>query len=207
MNMRRFSFGLMVTLAAAVMVGCGDSTPPADAPPQPTAAPAETAAAAPTQAATAEAAPAPTQAPAEPPPPPPKPAKEKFVGKFTQDFSGEVADAAQAAANKAGGAKKDQKKIDAALEKAKKAFTDAGSTLDNTADTITWSLKGKPAHTIKYEVSGKADDPNAVTLKLLKDGKTDLKGKELAITFKDDSTIEFTDPFAKKDAKKLVFKK
>ncbi|APR87107.1 hypothetical protein A7982_12456 [Minicystis rosea] len=205
MNMRRFSYGLLVTLAAAVMVGCGDSTPPAETPAQPTAAPAETAAPAPTQAATAE--PTPPPPPAEPPPPPPKPAKEKFVGKFSQDFAGEIADAANAAAQKAGGPKKDQKKIDAALEKAKKAFADAGSSLENTGDTITWSLKGKAAHTVKYEVSGKADDPTNLTLKLLKDGKTDLKGKELAITFKDDSTFEFTDPFAKKDAKKLVFKK
>lgn len=202
MNKRRLSYGLLVTFAAAVMmVGC-DSPP--EAPPQPAAVPADTGTPAPAQ--TAEATPPPPEKPAEPPPPPPKPAKEKFAGKFTQDFSGDIADAAQATADKAGGAKKDKKKIEASLEKQKKAFTDAGSSVENTADTMVWNLKGKAAHTIKFEVT-KGDDPTTLTLKLLKDGKTDLKGKELAVTFKDDNTFEFADPFAKKDPKKLVFKK
>lgn len=205
MNMRRLSYGLLATLAAAaLMVGCGDSTPPADTPPQPSAAPAETAA--PTTTAAAEPPPAPTPPP-EPPPPPPKPAKEKFSGKFTQDFAGDVKDAADAAAQKAGGAKKDQKKIDAALEKAKKAFEAAAITLENTGDTIVWTAKGKKVHEIKFEVSGKADDPTNLTLKFKTDGKKNLKDKEVAVTFKDDNTFEMADPFAAKDPKKLVFKK
>lgn len=206
MNKRRMSFGLLATLAAAMMIGCGE-TPAADTPPQPTAAPADTGTPAPTQTAAAEPAPAPTQAPAEPPPPPPKPAKEKFAGKFTQDFAGDVEEAAKATAAKAGGPKKDQKKIDAALEKAKKAFTDNGSTLEITDKSFIWTLKGKKVHEVDYTISGKADDPTALTIKLGKDGKKDLKGKEIAITFKDDNTFEMADPFAAKDPKKLVFKK
>jgi plastocyanin len=145
------------------------------------------------------------QAP-EPPPPPPKPAKEKFVGKFTQAFDGDVKDAADAAAKKAAGkADKDGKKYNAAMEKAQKAFTDAGSSVENTDKQISWSMKGKVVHTISYEASG--TDANSFTVKLLKDGKTDLKGKEVTITFKDDGTFEMMDPFAKKDPKKLIFKK
>lgn len=207
MNKRRFSYGLLVTLAAALMGGC-DSTPPAETPAQPTAAPADTGAPAPTQTAAAEPPPAETAKPAEPPPPPPKPAKEKFVGKFTQDFSGDVGDAANAAAQKAGGAKKDQKKIDAALEKAKKAFTDAGSAIDISGGKFTWTLKGKAAHEIDFEIA-KGDDPTNLVLKLTKDKGKAFKGgaKEVSLTFKDDTTFEMVDPFAAKDPKKLVFKK
>jgi plastocyanin len=207
MNMRRLSYGLLATFAAAMMVACGDSTPAAEAPPQPTASPADSAAAAASQTAAAEPPPAPTQtAEPTPPPPPPTPAAKKLTGKFAQDFSGDVADAANTAAQKAGGAKKDQKKIDAALDKAKKAFSDQNSTIEVAGDTLTWSLKGKAAHTVKIDVP-KSDDANSVTIKLLKDGKTDLKGKDLAISFSDDDTFSFTDPFAKKDGKKLVFKR
>jgi plastocyanin len=207
MNKRRFSYGLLVTLAAALIGGC-DSTPPAETPAQPTAAPADTGAPAPTQTAAAEPPPAETAKPAEPPPPPPKPAKEKFIGKFTQDFSGDVADAAGATAQKAGGAKKDQKKIDASLEKQKKAFMDAGSSIEVVGGTITWTLKGKAAHTIDFEVA-KGDDPSNLSVKFNKDNKKPIKGgaKEVSITFKDDSTFEMVDPFAAKDPKKLVFKK
>lgn len=206
MNMRRLSYGLLVTLAAAgLMIGCGDSTPPAETPPQPSAAPAETAA--PTTTAAAEPPPAPTPPP-EPPPPPPKPAKEKFSGKFTQQFAGELKDAADAAAQKAGGAKKDQKKIDAALAKAEKSFNDAAITLDLTDKTITWTSKGKAVHELEFEVSGKGDDPTTLTIKFTKDKKKAVKdAKEITITFKDDNTFEMADPWAKKDPKKFVFKK
>jgi hypothetical protein len=207
MNKRRLSYGLLVTLAAAGlwMVGC--DTPPPPAPPPPSATPADSATPAPTQTAAAEPPPAPTQTAApEPPPPPPKPAKDKFVGKFVQAFEGDVKDAADAAAKKAAGkADKDGKKYNAAMEKAQKAFTDMGSMVENTDKQITWSLKGKTAHTLSYEGGG--TDPNALTIKLGKDGKTDMKGKEVAITFKDDNTFEMVDPFAKKDPKKLVFKR
>jgi plastocyanin len=193
---------LVTFAAAALMIGCGD-TPPAEPPPQPTAAPADTGSAAPTTA--AEPPPAPTAtADATPPPPPAKPAKDKFAGKWTQDFSGEVAAAAQETAAKAGGKTKDQKKIDAALEKSKKAFTDLGATIEVTGTTIAWTIKGKNAHTITIDAP-KGDDPTNLALKFQKDGKKDLKGLDVTVTFKDDKTFEMKDPFAKKPMV-LVFK-
>jgi type IV secretory pathway VirB10-like protein len=212
MNIRRLSYGLLLTTATA-LVACGEpaqpetpqggtttaateapsATPPATSEPTP---PAPTATA--TATATAEA----------PPPPAPKQAKEKLVGKFTQEFTGEVKDAADAAAKKAAGkADKDGKKYAAAMEKATKAFTDAGSLVENTDKQLVWSLKGKPAHTVSIEIGG--GDVNTVTIKLMKDGKTDLKGKEVAITFTDDDTFSMKDPFAKdpKKAQTLVFKR
>jgi plastocyanin len=204
MNMRRLSYGLLATLAgAALIIGC-ESTPPADAPPQPTGAPADTGS--PAQSATADA-PTPPPPPPEPPPPPPKPAKEKLMGNFGQEFAGDLASIAEEMAKKAGGKKGDQKKIDAALEKSKANFAKNNSMIEIAGDTLTWKLKGKAAHTIKFEASG--DDPKTVTLKLGKDGKKDLKGQEVAITFTDDDTFEMVDPFPKGKAKalKLVFKR
>jgi len=202
MNKRRLSYGLLVTFAAvAFAAGCGDSTPPPETPAQASATPETTAA--PTASAEATPAPAPTPEPA--PTPPPKPSKDKWVGKFVQDFSGEVKDAADAAAKKAAGKKDpDNKKYNAAMDKAGKAVAD--NTIENTADTMTWSVKGKAAHTVNFSIT-KGDDPSSLTLKLNKDGKKDLKGLELVVTFSDDTTFSFKDPFAKKDAKNLVFKK
>jgi hypothetical protein len=209
MNKRRLSFGLLVTLAAAAFaVGC-DSTPPADAPPQPTAAPADTAAAA-TQTAAAEPPPAPTQTAApEPPPPPPKPAKEKWAGKFVQDFSGDVQATADAAAKKAAGKNdKDNKKYNATMDKFKAGI--AENVLENTDKTFTWNVKGKAAHTATIEIT-KGDDPATLTFKIVKDGKKDLAKKpiEVSITFKDDNTFEMKDPWAKDPSKAptLVFKR
>jgi hypothetical protein len=202
MNKRRLSYGLLVTLAAAALaVGCGDSTPAAETPPQPTAA--ATAEPAPTATAVAE---APPPAPPEPAPPPPKPAKDKWVGKFTQDFSGDVLNAADADAKKKAGKKDpDNKKYNAAMDKAKAGIAD--NTMENTADGSIWSTKGKATHTMGVKiVSG--DDPNSLKLQFVKDGKKDLKTPvEVSITFKDDTTFEVKDPWAKKDAKTLVFKR
>jgi hypothetical protein len=206
--MRRLSYGLLATLVAAFAIGCDN--PPADAPPQPSAAPSAEASAAPAQSASAEAAPPPApEKPAEPPPPPPKPAKDKWSGSFVQDFSGDVADTANTAAQKAGGAKKDQKKIDAALEKSKKAFTDNGSAIDATGDGFTWNVKGKPAHTAKIKVV-KGDDPSALSIQIVNDNKKDLKKPiDVSITFTDDNTFTMKDPFAKDPAKAptIVFKR
>jgi hypothetical protein len=205
MNQRRLSYGLLVTFAAAAFVaGCGDSTPEATTPPQPTAA--ATADPAPTATAVAEVTPPPAPEPKPEPPPPPKPAKDKFAGKFVQDFSGEVADAAEAdAVKKAGKKDKDNKKHDAAIAKAKDVV--AANTLETALDGFTWSVKGKAAHTVKFEiVSG---DEKSVTVKLVKDGKKDLKPPvEVSISVSDDS-LSFKDPFAKKkdSAMTLVFKR
>lgn len=213
MNIRRLSYGLLLTTATA-LVACGEPAQPetpqggtttaADTTAAPTPTAAETATPVPTATATATA-----SATAETPPPPPaKQAKEKLVGKFTQSFEGDVKDAADAAAKKAAGkADKDGKKYNAAMEKATKAFNDNASTVENTDKTLTWSLKGKPAHSVTIEIG--SGDTGSVTIKLMKDGKTDLKGREVAITFSDDDTFSMVDPFAKdpKKAQKLVFKR
>ncbi len=203
MNMRRLSFGLLVTLAAAALaVGCGDSTPPAETPPQPSAA--ATAEPAPTATAVAEA-PAPTAAP-EPPPPPPKPSKDKWVGKFTQDFSGDVLNAADADAKKKAGKKDpDNKKYNAAMDKAKAAVAD--NTIENSADGSVWSNKGKAKHTMGVKVVS-GDDPNSLKIQFVKDGQKDLKTPiDVSINFKDDNTFEVADPWAKKSPMTLVFKR
>jgi len=205
MNKRRLSYGLLVTLAAAGFIaGCGDSTPEATTPPQPTAA--ATAEPAPTVAAEPPA-PTVTAAP-EPPPPPPKPAKDKWVGNFVQDFSGDVLNTADAAAKKKAGKKDpDNKKYNAAMDKAKAAAGD--NTVVNTGDTFTWSVKGKPAHTVAFQIV-KGDDPSSLALKFTKDGKKVLKTPiDVSVSFTDDNTFSFKDPFAKKadSAQTLVFKR
>jgi hypothetical protein len=186
------------------MVACGGDEPKVETPPQPSAT-AEATPPAPT--ATAEATPPPTAtADPTPPPPPPKPAKEKFAGKFVQDFSGEVQKNADEAAKKAAGkADKDGKKYNAAMEKAKAAA--AENTLENTDKQLTWSLKGKAAHTVSFEVANSSE--NSLSLKLGKDGKKDLKGQAVDISFSDDNTFSMKDPFAKdpKKAVTLVFKR
>jgi hypothetical protein len=204
MNKRRLSYGLLVTLAA-LAVGCGESTPAAETPAQPSAeAKAESA---PATTAAAEAAPPPKAEP-EPAPPPPKAAKDKWVGSWTQDFSGDVMNAADAdAKKKAGKADKDGKKYNAAMDKAKAAVT--GNTLDTALDGITWNVGGKAAHAIKFELV-KGDSPNEITVKFTQDNKKPIKKPiDVTVTFTDDSTIQFKDPFAKKAdaAQTLVFKK
>ncbi len=208
MNNRRLSYGLLLALSTALMAGCGDPATP-EVPPQPSASPTDAPSAPP--AATMEA-PAPTTAtsaePAPAPAPPAKPAKEKFTGKFVQDFQGDVKDAFEASAKTKFAKEKDSKKHDAAM----KTIVDglAQVTIENTADTHTFSVKGKPVHTIKFEVTSK-DDPNNLTIKLGKDATTkkDLKGAEITITFTDDNTFSVKDPFAKdpKKAQTLFFKR
>ena len=204
MNNRRLSYGLLLALSTALMAACGDPVTP-DVPPQPSAAPTDV------PAAPTAAIPAPTTtAAAEPAPPPPAPvktAKEKFLGKFAQDFQGEVKDAFEADATKKFAKEKDSKKRDAAM----KTLVDslAQTTIENTADTHTFSVKGKAVHTIKFEIA--KDEPSALTIKLNKDETTkkDLKGAELTITFTDDNTFSVKDPFAKdpKKAQTLFFKR
>jgi hypothetical protein len=210
MNTRRLSFGVVVTVvASALSVACGggETTPPAEAPPQPSASATETAPPPPASAtASAEAPAPPAPAPETPAAPPAKPSKDKWVGKFAEDFSGDVKSAAEADAKKKAGAKDaDNKKFNAAMDAAKAGVV--ANTIENTADTFVWSVKGKPAHTMGVKiVSG--DDPKSLSLQFVKDGKKDLKTPiDVSITFTDDDTFEMKDPFAKKDAKTLVFKR
>ena len=73
----------------------------------------------------------------------------------------------------------------------------------------TFSVKGKPVHTIKFEVA--KDESTSLTLKLGQDStaKKDLKGAEITVTFIDDNTFSLKDPFAKDPTKAqtLVFKR
>lgn len=203
MNNRRLSYGLLLALSTALMAGCGDPVTP-EVPPQPSAAVPE-----PTAAATVEA-PAPTMSATAEPAPPPAPvktAKEKFLGKFAQDFQGDVKVAFETDAKKKFAKEKDTKKHDEAMKKV--VDTLALTTIENTADTHTFSVKGKPVHAIKFEVA--KDEPATLTLKLNKDETTkkDLKGAEITITFTDDNTFNVKDPFAKdpKKAQTLFFKR
>ncbi|MFS8070132.1 MAG: hypothetical protein ACMG6S_27525 [Byssovorax sp.] len=202
MNNRRLSYGLLLAFSTALVAGCGEP-PPAEMPPQPAAAPVE---APPPPPAAAVVAPAPVAEPT-PAPPPAKPAKEKWMGKFAQDFQGEVKDAFEADATKKFAKEKDTKKHDDAAKKV--IDTLAQNTIENTADTHTFSVKGKPVHTIKFEVA--KDEPNSLTLKLGQDSTTkkDLKGAEITVTFTDDNTFSVKDPFAKDPTKAqtLVFKR
>lgn len=211
MNIRRLSYGLLLSTATA-LVACGEPAQPET--PQGGTTTAATDAPSATPPATTEPTPPPpvtataTATAETPPPPAPKPAKDKWVGKFAQDFSGEVKDAADVAAKKAAGkADKDGKKYNAAMDKAQKAIADM--VIENTADTHTFSAKGKVAHKIKFTVA--KDDASSLTIKLGKDEATkkDLKDAELTITFSDDDTFSVKDPFAKdpKKAQVLVFKR
>lgn len=199
MNMRRLSYGLLVSFSAAMLVACGDDAP-AGTPPQPSAS--AEAPPAPVASATPEAAPAPPPpAPAPEPAPPVKTAKDKFTGKFTQAFAGEIKEAAEKASAKMKDAAKTK-----AMEKAEKAVKDLDSSVEVSGDQVVFSSKGKVLHTYSFTVV-KADDPNNVTVKFTKDGKKEIKGGlEVQVTFLDDNTISFKDP-SSKAGKVLVFKK
>ena len=207
MNNRRLSYGLLLALSTALVAACGEPANP-EVPPQPSATPTETPAA-PPAAITPAPAPAPVASaePAPAPAPAAKPAKEKWVGKFAQDFQGEVKDAFEADATKKYAKEKDTKKHDEAAKKVIETL--AQTTIENTADTHTFSQKGKAIHTIKYEVA--KDESTSLTIKLGNDAtaKKDLKGAEITITFIDDNTFSVKDPFAKdpKKAQTLVFKR
>lgn len=211
MNNRRLSYGLLLSIATTLVAACGGETPPAEQPPQPSGAPSGEAATgpAPASSGTPEASASASPAAVDPVPiPPSKVAKEKWVGKFAQDFSGDVKDAFEADAKKKFAKEKDTKKHDEAAKKAADAV--AVNVIENTADTHTFTSKGKVIHKIKFEVSGK-DEPTALTIKLGKDEATkkDLKGAEVSITFTDDNTFTMKDPTAKdpKKAQTLVFKR
>jgi hypothetical protein len=199
MNKRRLSYGLLVTLAAAMMAACGGDPEQPAAPAQPSATPADTGA--PTAAAEPAPAPPPTAEPA-PPPPPPKPAKDKWAGNYVEDFSGDVHDAADTAAKKAAGkVDKDGKKYQASMDKA--AAAAATNTIVAAGDNFVWSVKGKAAHT--YKITAKGDDPSSFTITISADGKKAFKTPlDVQVTFTDDNTFNFKDPSAKDPTKALT---
>jgi hypothetical protein len=199
------SFHVLVLATTAALAACAAELPP---PVPTTPEPAQTAAAPASTPPPAETAAAEPAKPPEAAKPPPAPAKAKLVGRFVQDFSGEVKESAEAAAKKTAGPRDaDGKKYQAALDKA--AATVAQNTLENTPDTIVWSVKGKVAHKVGFEVAGKADDPASITLKLAPEKRASPKGVEVTIAFTDDDTFTLKDPFAKdpKKAQLLVFKR
>ena len=213
MNIRRLSYGLLLTLATTLMAACGGGETPVEGAPQPSGTPATDVAPPPGGSGAAEVAPPSNTSPAgsgaavAPTAPPAKPAKEKWVGKFAQQFAGEVKDAWETE-NKAKFAKeKDSKKHDEAAKKKEGELAEV--VIENTADTHIIAVKGKALHKVKFE-AGKGDD-KSFTIKLGQDetAKKDLKGAEVTITFTSDDTFELKDPWAKdpKKAQTLVFKR
>jgi hypothetical protein len=156
--------------------------------------------AAPTVEPAAAAPPAP--APVVEAPPPPKPAKERIVGKWQFDFSGEARTKAEEEAHKkAGKADKDNKKFDAAMKKLEAEA--ATEWIEFTADNTYASYVGdKPVMKVKYEIAKEEGD----TLTMKPTGKDEISKKELnveiPVTLKGD-TIEMRDP--KKGV--LIFKR
>ncbi|WP_170229420.1 hypothetical protein [Polyangium fumosum] len=202
---------VLVSTMALLGVACGGGEiPQADTPPPPppaetTPPPAETTPPpAPTAAAPApEAAPAPAPEPA----PAPKPGKERIVGQWQFDLSGEPRAAAEAEAKKKAG--KDEKKYAALIKETEDAA--AGEWIEFTADSmyvshITEKGKDKVILKVKYEVA--KDENGAIVMK--PSGKDEISKKEMpkdleiAVTFKDDKTIELKDP---KKKMTLVFKR
>jgi len=118
-----------------------------------------------------------------------------------------VKDAADAAAKKAAGkVDKDGKKYQAAMDKAAAAV--ATNTVVAAADTFTWNVKGKAAHT--YKIAIKGDDPGSFTMTISADGKKALKTPlDVQVSFTDDNTFNLKDPSAKDQTKAqtLVFKR
>jgi hypothetical protein len=212
---------MLVALVSLVMLGAacgGGSTPQADSPEQPT-----DTAATPTAPSTPESATTPpaNTAPATQAAPPaaaqpqaaapaaPKPGKERIVGKWQFDFSGEPRAAAEADAKKKAG--KDDKKL-AELMKEIEA-TAGGEWIEFTAPPeaqyishITEKGKDKVILKVKYEVT---KDENG-TLVMKPAGKDEVSKKdlpkdlEIPVTFKDDNTIEMKDP---KKKMTLIFKR
>jgi hypothetical protein len=211
---------MLVALMSLVVLGAacgGGETPPADSAPQPidnaTTSPAPTPQpattppatdAAPTQAAPAAAAPQ-AAAPAAP-----KPGKERIVGKWQFDFSGEARAAAEADAKKKAG--KDEKKLADLLKEVEAAA--AGEWIEFTGAPDAQYIshvtekggKDKVVLQVKYEV---AKDENG-TLVMKPAGKDEVSKKdmpkdlEIPVTFKDDNTIEMKDP---KKKMTLIFKR
>ncbi len=210
MNMRRLPFVLALTVSGWA-VACSD-TPPADNPPQPTgtatasAAPTSMETAAPTATAAMTAAPTAT-AEVAPPPPAPKPGKEKIVGKWQFSFEGEPKAKIEEEAKKKFAKEKDTKKFDAFMKQHEEEA--AGEWIEFSADTYTSHVtdkgKDKVVLEVKYEIV--KDDNTTLVTKAGKDkpkvGKIDPK-VEISTMFKDDNTIEMTDPVKKI---KLVFKR
>lgn len=190
MNRRRLAFGILFATAIAA---CGEPPPPEAPPPvapPPDPAPAKTAevAAAPEPPKPSEVAAAPEPAPA------PKPLKERVIGKWQFELTGEARAFHEANVRKKTG------KDEAKFEKAMKEIEEAAKKewVELTADTYTSWVGDKIERQMHYAVV--KEEGNTLTAKPTKDlvTKKDIKGDmTVAITLKDDNTLEMFDPSKK----------
>jgi hypothetical protein len=183
----------LATLFVIALAACGEPPPPEAppaVPPPPDPAPAKTAEApAPEPAKTAEKAAAP-----EPPPPAPKPAKERVVGKWQFELTGEARAFHEANVRKKTG--KDEAKFAKAMKEIEEAA--AKEWIELTADTYTSWVGDKIERQMQYTVV--KEEGNTITAKPTKDlvTKKDIKvDMTIPITLKDDNTIEMFDPSKK----------
>ncbi len=190
MNSRRLAYGILVAIAISA---CGEppppeAPPPVAPPPDPTPARTAEAAVAPEPAKTAEAAVAPE------PPPPPKPVKERVIGKWQFELTGEARAFHEANVRKKTG------KDEAKFEKAMKEIEEAAKKewVELTADTYTSWVGDKIERQMQYTVV--KEEGNTLTAKPTRDlvTKKDIKGDmTVSITLKDDNTVEMFDPSKK----------
>jgi hypothetical protein len=186
MSKRRFVYGVLFVLVTAA--GCGEPPPPEAPPPvapPPDPAPAKTVEPAP--------APAPTAAAVAPPEPAPAPkaAKERMIGKWQFELTGEARTFHEAAARKKAG--KDEAKFAKAMKEVEEAA--AKEWIEMTADTYTSWVGDKIERQMSFTVV--KEEGNVVTVKAVKDlvAKKDVKGDvTIPVTLKDDNTLEMFDP-------------
>lgn len=181
-----------ILFAVAFAAGCGEPPPP-EAPP-PVAPPADPAPPKPAEPVAAPEPAKPEPAAAPEPPAPPKPAKERIVGKWQFELTGEARAFHEANVRKKTG------KDEAKFAKAMKEIEDAATKewIELTADTYTSWVGDKIERQMQYQVV--KEEGNTVTTKPTKDlvAKKDIKGDmTVAITLKDDSTLEMFDPSKK----------
>jgi len=81
--------------------------------------------------------------------------------------------------------------------------------LQNTDTTIDWWIAGTKVHSISHALI-KGDDPGSFTIRMMKDNQKALVPPiDVVVTFSDDDTFSFKDPFAtsKDKALTLVWKR
>lgn len=188
MSKRRHTIGILFALA--LVAGCGEPPPP-EAPP-PVAPPPDTAPAKPAEPAAApEAAPTAAAAAAPEPAPPPKAAKERMIGKWQFELTGEARAFHEANVRKKAG--KDEAKFAKGMKEIEEAA--AKEWIELTADTYTSWVGDKIEKQLSFQVV--KEEGATITVKAVKDlvAKKDVKGDlTIPVTLKDDNTLEMFDP-------------
>lgn len=175
----------------AVLAGCGEPPPPEAPPPVPPPPDHELATPAETAAPASSAAPPSTLGPVSAPAPAPKPLRERVVGKWQFDFSGEARAMQEAKVRKKVGKDevtfaKQMKEIEAAAAKEWIEITDGSYT--------SW-VGDKIDKQMAFEVV--KEEGSTLSMKPTKDlvAKKDIKGDVLVTaTLKDENTLEMFDP-------------